>query len=116
MRDWNAKYEELNRHEATRKGKKARKMYDGCEALSVQLDDQVFDFLQERRKFGLAVSNVALIDEAKRVAAELNIVGFKASNGWLVRWKQRFNVGLGRKTNESQALPEYYQDDLLGFP
>ena len=74
----------------------------------------MYDFLQERRSFGLAVSNVALIDEAKRVAAELNIVGFKASNGWLVRWKQRFNVGRRRKTNESQALPEHYQDDL-GF-
>ena len=97
------------------KGKKARKMHDGLEPLSVQLDDLMFDFLQERRNFGLAVSNVALIDEAKRVAAELNIVGFKASNGWLVRWKQLFNVGLRRKTNESQALPEHYQDDLLRF-
>ena len=75
----------------------------------------MYDFLQERRNFGLAVSNVALIDEAKRVAAELNIVGFKTSNGWLVRWKQRFNVGLRHKTNESQALPEHYHDDLLGF-
>ena len=63
----------------------------------------------------MAVSNVALIDEAKRVAAEINIVGFKASNGWLVRWKQRYNVGLRREMNESQALPEHYQDDLLGF-
>ena len=60
--------------QATRKGKKARKMHDGREALSVQLDDRVFDFLQERQKFGLAVSNVALIDEAKRVAAELDNV------------------------------------------
>ena len=75
----------------------------------------MYDFLQERRNFGLAVSNVALIDKAKRVAAELNIVGFKADNGWLVRRKQRFNVGLRRKTNESEALPEHYQDDLLGF-
>ena len=90
-------------------------MLDRCEPLSVPLDDQVYDFLQERRNFGLAVSNVALIDEAKRVTAELNIIGFKASNGWLVGWKQRFNVGLRRKTNESQALPEHYQDDLLGF-
>ena len=82
--DWNAKYEELKRHEATLKGKKARKMHSGREPLSVQLDDRVLDFLQERRNFGLAVSNVALIDEAKLVAAELNIVGFKASNGWLL--------------------------------
>ena len=69
-------------------------MHDRREPLSVQLDDRVYDFLQERRNFGLAVSNLALIDEAKRVAAELNIVGCKASNGWLVRWKQHFNVGL----------------------
>ena len=31
----------------------------------------------ERQNFGLAVSNVTLIDEAKRVAADLNIVGLK---------------------------------------
>ena len=97
MRDWNTKYEELKRHQAAPKGKKARKMHDGREQLSVQLDDLVYGFLQERRNFGLAVSNVALIDEAKRDAAELNIVGFKASNGWLVRWKQHFNVGLRAK-------------------
>ena len=72
----------------------------------------MFEFLQERQNFGLAVSSVTLIDEAKLVAAELNIVGFKASNGWLVRWKQCFNVGLRRKMNESQALPKHYQDDL----
>ena len=72
--DWNAKYEELKRHKATAKGKKARKTHDGREPLSGQLDDWVFDFLQERRNFGLAVSNVALIEKAKRVAAKLNIV------------------------------------------
>ena len=49
VRDWNAKYKELKRHEATPKGKKARKMHDEHEPLSVQLDDRVFDFLQERR-------------------------------------------------------------------
>ena len=48
VRDWNAKNKELKRHEATPKGKKARKIHDGREPLSVQLDDQVFDFLQER--------------------------------------------------------------------
>ena len=90
-------------------------MHGGREPLSVQFNDRVYDFLQERRNFGVAVSNVALIDEAKRVAAELNIVGFETSNGWLVRWKQRYNVGLQRKTNVSQALPEHYQDDLLRF-
>ena len=74
VEDWNAKYEELKQHEATPKGKKARKMHEGLEPLSVQLDDRVFDFLQQRQNFGLAVSNVALIEEAKRVAAELNIV------------------------------------------
>ena len=76
-------------------------MHDGREPLSVQLDDRLYDFLQERRKFGLAVSNVALIHEAKRVAAEINIIGFKASNQWLVRWKQHFNVELRRKTRVS---------------
>ena len=87
-------------------------MHNGHEPLSVQLDDRVFDFLQEKRNFGLAVSTFALIDEAKRVAAELNIVGFKASNGWLVRWKQRFNVELRHKTNES---PSIIKMALLGF-
>jgi hypothetical protein len=115
VRDWDKKYDELKRYEATPRGKKARKMHDGRQPLSVQLDDGLYEFLQKRRHFGLPVSNAALVDEAKRLARELNIIGFKASDGWLTNWKRRFSVGIRRKTNESQALPETYQDDLLGF-
>ena len=93
----------------------ARKMQEGREPLCVQLDDRVFEFLQERRRFGLAMSNVALKDEARRVAVELDLREFKGSEGWLTNWKRRFNIGLRRKTNESQALPENCQDVLLGF-
>ena len=61
------------------------------------------------------MSNVALKDEARRVAIELDLREFKGSEGWLTNWKRRFNVGLRRKTIESQALPENCQDVLLGF-
>ena len=64
-------------YEATSKGKKVRKMHDGYEPLSRKLDDPVYEFLQERRRFGLAVSNMALADGARLVAVERGIVGFK---------------------------------------
>ena len=62
------------------RGKKARKMHGGREPISVQLDDQLYEFFQDRSHFGLPVSKTVLVDEARRVAREL-IVDFKASDG-----------------------------------
>ena len=45
VRDWNAKYEELKRHQATLKRKQeSKKEHDGRELLSVQLDDRCLTF------------------------------------------------------------------------
>ena len=110
VRDWNRKYEHLKWYEATPKGKKARKMHDGCEPMSPQLDDRVYEFLQERQRCGLAVSNMTLTNEARRVGADLGIVEFKASGGWLNNWKKRYNVRLRLKKSESQAVAEDCKD------
>lgn len=54
-------------------------MTEGNHAASAQLDDSVYEFpLLERRRFGLAVSNAALIDEARRVAGESSPTSFQS--------------------------------------
>lgn len=56
-----------------------------------------------------------LMEKAKMYAAEQNIDGFKASRGWLHRWKRRYHVGIRRGTNVSQKAPKDYLDQLLAF-
>jgi hypothetical protein len=79
IRDWDSKYDELKKLDATSRGRKVRKLHDGREPASAQLDDSVYEFpLLERRRFGLAVSNAALIDEARRVAGESSPTSFQS--------------------------------------
>ena len=54
------------------------------------------DSCKESRHFGLPVANTLLVDEARRVARELDIVKF--NDGWLTNWKRCFNMGIRQKT------------------
>ena len=51
--------------------------------LSTELDQKVYEFLEEERSQGRAVSNEVLKLRALQVAGGLRIEGFKASCGWL---------------------------------
>ena len=42
-----------------------------------------------------------LCEKAKEMAKHLGIPNFKASNGWLNRWKRRYNVKRMKITGES---------------
>lgn len=46
-------------------------------------------------------SGPQLCEKAKQIAEQLNIADFKASNGWLARWKERHNVRQVRICGES---------------
>ena len=81
--------------------------------MNEDLDQQVLLYLQEERDAGRPVSNEALMEKARALARGVEGVEgvdpeFKASAGWLKRWKKRNNVGIRRGTNEAQKLPEDY--------
>ena len=60
--------------------------------LSTELDQKVYEFLEEERSQERAVSNELFKLGALQVASGLMIKGFKASCGWLERWKRRYNM------------------------
>ena len=57
-----------------------------------QLDESVLKWLQQQRTAHVMVRTVELLDAANRFADHLQIKDFKASHGWLDRFKQRHGL------------------------
>lgn len=95
--------------------KKHRKLHQGVELTSLELDVAVFEYLQEERSEGRVVRNKDLKSKALDIAQGLGLGMFKASNSWLWRWRQRWNMGMRRGTNTSQRVPALYQEQLAHF-
>ena len=62
-----------------------------------------------------AVSNQLLKTKALQIAGGLKLEGFRASCGWLSRWKRRYAVGVRAGINSAQRLPADYADHLHTF-
>ncbi|XP_067389653.1 major centromere autoantigen B [Emydura macquarii macquarii] len=76
--------------------------YTGCrkrgrEGRTPGLDQALAAWLQERQAGGARLAGPALKEKARQLAAELGVSGFKASDGWLSRWKKRFAGALGQE-------------------
>ena len=56
------------------------------------LDQAMFKWLLVVRKRDEAVSALVFKTKASEFAEEMNVENFKAFDGWLNRWKKRFNV------------------------
>ncbi|KAG0431931.1 hypothetical protein HPB47_021323 [Ixodes persulcatus] len=73
------------------------------------------DFLDTERAAGQAVSNHFLQEHACKLAVQMNLGNFEASNHNLARWKACFNVSMRVGTNESQRLPADYAEVISVF-
>ena len=71
--------------------------------------------VRKQRSEGRPVSNQLLKSKAIQIAGGLNIECFRASCGWLNRWKQWYNVGVRAGTNNAQKIPKDYADLLHTF-
>lgn len=60
--------------------------------LDQSLDDAVYKWFCQLRSSGLAVRGVEIQAAAKRLAKNLDINNFKASSGWLFRFRRRHNM------------------------
>ena len=114
VREWSERYDVLKQHGGGVSGKH-RKLSTGRAPLSADLNQRVFDYLEEERSEGRPVSNDALMAKAAQIAGGLGLEDFKASRGWLWRWKRRNNVGMHTGTNTSQKVPADYVDLLHRF-
>ena len=114
VREWSQKYTLLRANAGGTK-KKRRKINGGRPPASVDLDLKVFEFLEAERSEGRVVTNDMLQMRALQIAGGLQLDAFKASYGWLWRWKRRYGVGMRTGTNSAQKLPADYHDLLHIF-
>ena len=114
VREWERGYDNLLQHNVG-KERKRRRIGSGRGPRSTDLDQKVFNFLEEERSQGRPVSNQLLHGTAMQIAGGLELPDFRASPGWLNGWKRRYSVGFRRFTNTSQKVPKDYADKLQQF-
>ena len=70
---------------------------------SKALDKAIFKWFVLAREQNILISGEVLKEKAKSFANELQIEDFKASNGWLDRWKVRYNVTFKTVAGEGKS-------------
>ena len=70
----------------------------------VDLDKAVFKWFLNVRTQNVALSSEIVQEKAGDYAKELGIEDFKASDGWLWRWKNRYNISFKTVSGESAAV------------
>ena len=76
VREWNNSYETLQLNNVGA-DKKRRKLHDGRELISAEVDIAIFEFLVDERSEGRTVSSEMLMKKACEVAARLDVANFK---------------------------------------
>lgn len=69
-----------------------------------ELNQLVWKWFQRARSLGVPVSGPMVQEQALRYAQELNFPDFKASNGWLDRWRKRNNVSWNTVCGEANSV------------
>ena len=66
----------------------------------------MFKWLLIVRSRDLAVSALVFKTKTIEFAQKMNVENFKASDGWLDRWKERFNVSFKTVSGESNVCTD----------
>jgi len=74
--------------------------------LDQSLDDAVYKWFCQLRSSGLAVRGVEIQAAAERLAKQLDVNNFKASSGWLFRFKRRHNITNKKICGESLSIDD----------
>ena len=85
----------------------------GADARLVELEQAVFDWFKDEQAEGRWL--YFLQSRAHEIANQLKVNNFKASNGWLRCWKERYSVGIRRRTNDAQKNPSDYRGKISAF-
>lgn len=81
------------------------------------LEANLYEKFVSRRENGLIVNNRWFIKTGKEIAASLNIsaTDFKASKGWVDRFKNRYDIKLRTPTTVGQKEPDDAKEQALDF-
>ena len=93
--------------------KTKRKLHQGREVRSIEIDQAVLLFLDEERAEGRVVRNKDLRQKANEIAGGLGLQDFSASQMWLKRWEQRHSVCTRKSTHTSQKVPDDFEEHLF---
>ena len=122
IREWLSLEDQLLANSKGSAAKKRRILPNGREIFDNEVEFGVLDYLINQRECGIPVSNHDLQQKALEIAKQIHeedpdpkYLEFKASDGWLQRWKKRNRIALLRGTNESQKIPAEYGDLVKGF-
>lgn len=77
------------------------------------IDEKTFEWLTQATAKELPVSGVLLKEKAKEIAASLNNNEFKASNGWLEKFKLRHKLTFTAMCGESNDVNQETVNDFL---
>ncbi|XP_046725929.1 tigger transposable element-derived protein 4-like [Silurus meridionalis] len=77
------------------------------------VDDAVFQWFTNTRATNLPVNGPLLMEKAEILAAKLGHLDFKASQGWLDRFKKRHNIVFKAICGESAAVEQEQVDSWL---
>ncbi|KFM63799.1 Pogo transposable element with KRAB, partial [Stegodyphus mimosarum] len=79
------------------------------------LEDDLADWIKEKRGKGMAVSTVKIRFQAKFIAKQMNINDFKGGPCWCSRFMKRKNISVRTRTTVGQLLPMDWQDKKASF-
>ena len=65
----------------------------------------VFEVVQLCRSESIPISGTLLKAKARMIASQLHIENFTASNGWLERFKKRYNISFGERSLQEDEEP-----------
>ena len=87
--------------EGTANFSKRRRLVSGRENT---IEESVLDWYQQQQRVGVRIRGVELQEAAERFAKRLNVEGFKASSGWLFRFRNRHGLASRRARGEALGV------------
>ena len=94
-----------------------RKRLDGAgrKLSSLELDNEVYEWIIAQRRLKLPISWRSIQVRARGLALDKNVNDFTASNGWLQKFLARHGLSLRRVTTACQKAPAELVERLSDF-
>lgn len=81
-----------------------------------ELEDDLYQWILERRNDSKHVSRKTIQKKAQELAQEMGWgKPFSASNGWCNNFMKRYNLSVRQKTHQSQRLPDELVPKVVNF-
>lgn len=87
----------------------------GSKAHFLQVEEQLLEWVTDRRRQGIAISTLEIRLQGKMIASRLQQTTFKGSVSWVYAFLKRHSLSIRRRTHIAQKLPEDYEEKLVEF-